>query len=500
MGLLDDLYSTELGAIRSVPDTTRANYAKLKGLLGFDSTGNGLLSDLQYGARNALSQAKWNAGNRLDNIQRFVTDPEYRNSPEVGKAMREAFDQYADAMAPGALGGMAGTIKPKLNLYQKRQIEAQRAAALPIDEGGLGLSPNNTAFERADAMGAVDFSHGTERLDRLLTGKSPDPRRATSGPHIFGASGANGRDVASNYAGNKRDTSRIAEDEGDVQHYFQVDPKALGYRGTRPYSVESTWHYLDPEQKAAILANMKRIGYADPDTGSGPLVLHPEGMNGSIAPDAHWDYTLKREARNNPLTALRSIWHDSGELYDDPSQLAKIFNLAGYPHEISQANAPWYQAPGVYTGKALIQNPLDTTNFQMMQDRVIPSLEAAFKNDRSRARGYGADNWDKNTKTPKEFLQELKADNEQGRNSYAWTSIPDKVTNQLKSLGYDAIRDLGNKGGGGIDYEVLIPFYRHQLRSKFAAFNPLKRYDENDMAALLPYSATGLLGDQNGDQ
>ena len=112
MGLLDDLYSTELGAIRSVPDTTRANVNRLKGLLGVDSTGNGLLSDLQYGARNALSQAKWNAGNRLDNIQRFVTDPEYRNSPEVGKAMSEAFDQYADAMAPGNMGSaMAGVIK-----------------------------------------------------------------------------------------------------------------------------------------------------------------------------------------------------------------------------------------------------------------------------------------------------------------------------------------------------------------------------------------------------
>lgn len=112
MGLLDDIYSTELGAIRDVPRTTRANYEKLKGLLGVDSTGNGLLSDLNYGARNALSKAKWNMGNRLDNIQRFFTDPEYRNSPEVGKALREAFDQYAEAMGPGNMGGaMAGVVQ-----------------------------------------------------------------------------------------------------------------------------------------------------------------------------------------------------------------------------------------------------------------------------------------------------------------------------------------------------------------------------------------------------
>ena len=112
MGLLDDLYATERDAINAVPGTTRANYQKLKGLLGVDSTGNGLLSDLGFGARNAWSQAKWNAGNRLSNIQRYVTDPEYRNSPEAGKAIREAFEQYADAMAPGNMGGaMAGMIK-----------------------------------------------------------------------------------------------------------------------------------------------------------------------------------------------------------------------------------------------------------------------------------------------------------------------------------------------------------------------------------------------------
>ena len=38
---------------------------------------------------------------------------------------------------------------------------AQRNAALPIEEGGLGLPKNNTAMDRAEAMGFIDAYHGT---------------------------------------------------------------------------------------------------------------------------------------------------------------------------------------------------------------------------------------------------------------------------------------------------------------------------------------------------
>lgn len=114
MGLLDDIYSTELGAIRDVPRTTRANYEKLKGLLGVDSTGNGLLSDLNYGARNALSQAKWNMGNRLDKIQQYATDPSVRfqpSTPESRDAIDESLMNLGSSVMPGAMAGMAKMVK-----------------------------------------------------------------------------------------------------------------------------------------------------------------------------------------------------------------------------------------------------------------------------------------------------------------------------------------------------------------------------------------------------
>jgi hypothetical protein len=138
---------------------------------------------------------------------------------------------------------------------------AQERAALPVEQGGLGLPVDNTPEQRAMAQNSVDYLHGTERLDRLLSGKNLDPKRATSGPMPFGT---DSESIASTYAMNKRDTSRMDSDVGDFGQYFQVSPKSLGYRGKIPYSVEKSWYHLSPEVKADILDKSRRIGYKDP--------------------------------------------------------------------------------------------------------------------------------------------------------------------------------------------------------------------------------------------
>jgi hypothetical protein len=53
-----------------------------------------------------------------------------------------------------ALRGVKGPQSEALALAQQR-------AALPVEKGGLGLSPSNTAAERAKAMGFRDAYHGT---------------------------------------------------------------------------------------------------------------------------------------------------------------------------------------------------------------------------------------------------------------------------------------------------------------------------------------------------
>jgi hypothetical protein len=249
---------------------------------------------------------------------------------------------------------------------------------------------------RAKAMGARDWYHGTDRLDRLTEKKSLDPKRATSGPMPYGTDGVA---LASKYT-NKADTSLF--DTGDVPNYFQVSNKDLG-RGSRGLTnVEDSYYSLPAEKKKELLDNYYKLGYEDIGEATGKYVLH--SGNGSIASKSHLDYILK-DSGGNPLKALRQLWHDSGELYGKEENLAKIFKVAGYPYEITQTNAPWTSAKGVFAGKAMFKNPLETSNTQDLTGKVIPALKEAFKNDRTRLKDYGADMWDKNTRfTPKQWI------------------------------------------------------------------------------------------------
>jgi GNAT superfamily N-acetyltransferase len=334
------------------------------------------------------------------------------------------------------------------------------ARGLPMDEP--------TRMGRATDQGySGPWYHGSQRTDRLTEGKSINPKRATSGPMPFFTDDPN---IASNYAMGKQDTSRMAADEGNVANYFTVHPKELGWSGRTEMPVEQTWHFLPQETKQKILENYGRIGYADRDQAVGDLIVHPE-FGGLSSPD-HYSYILKNEAKGNPLTALRNIWYEGGDLVNNPEQLADIYKLAGYPHQISQKNAPWTEAKGVMPAMLRMENPLTTHNAEEINEKVIPYLEQAFAKDKTRkTTGSNSDMWDKNYRyTPKEWVAQLKEDMAKGDNSYAWTSIPDKVTEQLKALGYDGIIDTGGKGGGQ-GHRVAIPFHSHQVRSKFAKFD-----------------------------
>jgi hypothetical protein len=90
-----------------------------------------------------------------------------------------------------ALGTMAGargarTTSQTLKTAQDEAMEvAQRNAALPVEQGGLGLPANNTAMDRARAMGFdVDnpMYHGTasdfRRLDPNVMGEATGARTA----------------------------------------------------------------------------------------------------------------------------------------------------------------------------------------------------------------------------------------------------------------------------------------------------------------------------------
>jgi hypothetical protein len=344
--------------------------------------------------------------------------------------------------------------------------------------------------------------HGSNRVDRVVEKGELNPKRATSGPMPFFTDNP---ELASTYAKNKPDTSRMRDDPGNsVSPYFTVHPRDLGHTRSRtPYTVEQSWHLLTPEQRAGIMDRWHRVGYQNRDTGEGPPILHSEPYSG-LSGKEHYDWTLQREARGNPLTALRQIWHDGGNLINDEAELANIWRLAGYPHKISQSNAPWTEAMGVLPAKLLVKNPLVTTDNEAIA-KVIPALEEAFKRDRTRKAAYSdSDMWDKDHRwTPREFVQQLKEDTAAGKNSYVWTSIPDKVTDALKRLGYDGILDRGGKGKDGAEHLVAIPFFPHQVRSPWAKFDPKKAHSGKILAgaagAVAAPSLTNVLARDDQD-
>lgn len=84
---------------------------------------------------------------------------------------QQAFDVAMDVNNPmqnigGLIGSMTKAGKTAKTQYEIAQDVAQKNAALPISEGGLGLLANNTAMDRAKAMG-FDVNnpvyHGTNK-------------------------------------------------------------------------------------------------------------------------------------------------------------------------------------------------------------------------------------------------------------------------------------------------------------------------------------------------
>lgn len=108
----------------------------------------------------------------------------------------------ANANAPRTLNtgfmgqrGAIGTQRP-LTEFEQAHLTAQRNAALPVNQGGLGLAPDNTAMDRARAMGFdTDVYHGT---GADIEAFDPKLLKETS-QYMKGVFTTDKPDIASNY-------------------------------------------------------------------------------------------------------------------------------------------------------------------------------------------------------------------------------------------------------------------------------------------------------------
>lgn len=301
--------------------------------------------------------------------------------------------------------------------------------------------------------------HGTARADRVGSRFRKD--RATSGPMAFFT---DDKAVATRYSEQKADTSLA-----DLERYGQ-------WFTLKGKPIDEVWWKLTAQQRADVVRLLPTVGYETPDTAEGAIVGNTE----SIASRSHVEWMI-RDARGNGLKAAVALWLDSGSLFDEEEKFLDVLKALGITGVVM--DSPNMKRPGVFDVYLSIQKPLDTS---AIPPAVVEALRerAGVEPDPEFTTG-GADTWDKRTKRPADWIEMLDRDvlgtDDQGnvtfKNSLVWTSIPDWVTETLRTFGYDGIKDVGGKMGG-VEHTVWIPFDEEQVKSassnlgEFSPTNP----------------------------
>lgn len=282
--------------------------------------------------------------------------------------------------------------------------------------------------------------HGTARADRVGTVFRPD--RATSGPMAFFTDNA---EIAANYARDKADTSLEYEDEHNDDYRFRF---LVQYHGSN-VPIHRYWRLLSPAEQKRI-ANL--AGHIIPDE-DGNFYVERSHYSGYGAYERHL-----RDARGNALQALCDEWLDSGALFDEEGSFMEILDLLELPDTVLFKD-PNYREEKVYDVFMRMEKPFYTSK---ISKRDINSLRAAAKKAKPKETRQ-ADAWDKNQWKPMEWMANLEEDFANGT-AYAWTSIPDWVTECLRKKGYDGIADRGGKYHE-TKHTVLVPFGANQIKS-----------------------------------
>lgn len=320
---------------------------------------------------------------------------------------------------------------------------------------------------------------GDFRADKV--GATLKKSRATSGRFYF----TEDPSVASGYAEGKQ---YVPDDFTEMDRWYSVRVGPGKRDVTR--SVSDAWYQLSAEQKARVKDVLTKAG--DPDTDDGGSAFDFSGDNPIVGAD-HWGREV-RANHGNWLAAGVDVWLRSGALYGQEERFLEVLQKAGLSADYDNPATPRSGLTPVYLS---IQRPLDTS---AIPADVIEAIRKTAKADRTRSTGSSFDQWDKRVNS-KEFLAALENDLREGT-SNAWTTVPEKITETLKRLGYDGIKDTGGKNGGQ-EHAVWIAFEPTQVKSALGnkgTFDPdspnILRQDPETgprLVALHNTSADGIL-------
>nr|DAM75036.1 MAG TPA: Large polyvalent protein associated domain 38 [Caudoviricetes sp.] len=340
----------------------------------------------------------------------------------------------------------------KHSLMDIPAMDSEYSAAV---ESGNMQEAQRLVDEAAKENGyTIKAFHGTSRGDRV--GNVFLPERATSGPMAFFT---DNREVAERYSRDKADTS-LAYDPDFDQYETQFRIKA----GKLDVPLIKAWGYLPFDARNRIT---KKAGQVRMDMDTGDIIVDQSTneANGGF----QWQI---KEFKGNTLAALNEQWLNSGTLFNEEGTYLDVLKAAGVFDEFAKVKGmgepyfkdPKYREEKVYDVFLGIRNPFDVV--QDVNNEFIDAFEEWYTEqdqsvyDRETA---DADMWDKNSITAEEFADRMREDVANGT-TMSWTSIPDSMTDYLKSLGYDGIKDVGGKYSGS-DHTVWIPFSSEQVKS-----------------------------------
>ena len=336
---------------------------------------------------------------------------------------------------------------------QEQPEEARQYSMAELDdEYSKAVEANDTEKEQEivdqaakDAGYTVKAYHGTGRADRVGTVFLPE--RATSGPMAYFT---DSKEIAENYAKDKKDTSIDYDEEyGDYHSQFRYNLNG------KDIPVSELWNRLDWKSRQKIIEAGKHINFDD----ELEEIIYDE--NAQSGPGGFTENEM-RYHKGNAIDTLIYVWLDSANLWKREQDFLKVLELAGIKNV--KWNNPDARVEKVYDTYLKINNPFDTTTMYT-NDFVDGLLEWWDDQDQEKytKESRSADFWDKNNVTVEEWA-DIARDDIERENTHNFTRIPDAVSDYIKSLGYDGIKDQGGKGGGE-SHTVWIPFTSEQIKS-----------------------------------
>lgn len=156
----------------------------------------GEVTDYIQQAPSKAGQAILDAGQRQQALMNEAFDPTGKTLIRNPQAANKAAMNLLEGPLSVAPVGMTKLIGPQ----SEAMAIAQKNAALPVSQGGLGLPPNNTAMDRAKALGFdLDVYHGTSSdIKNLIPEKYGNVTGAKTAKSAFWTSES--PDVARTYA------------------------------------------------------------------------------------------------------------------------------------------------------------------------------------------------------------------------------------------------------------------------------------------------------------